>query len=154
MINIFSLGWFGLIFLNLFFIVVVRYFLIIQTDKFYLIAEEKYKDTKFKFSNYLSFIYFGKKITLLELCYTSKVRYSVFFNSIIHTLLLTIIICSFIIGINNILIGLNAINLFSYNNKYYQKFLTSFLTLIVFFIVNFKYHLIKYKNRFHLNGDK
>jgi hypothetical protein len=144
-VKIFNFGWFGLIMMNLIFILIVYFLLKIQSDDYYNQAEKKYNHLKLSFSNYLSYIYFDRLISFLELFVTSRIRYKLFFNALIHTLLITIIICSFIIGINNFLIGFNTVNLFSYQNKFYQNSLTVFLTFFAFIFVNIYYHYSRYK---------
>ncbi len=139
------LGWFGLIFSTFFFIIIAYFLLLIQTDKYYEQVEKKYYSKTNGFKNYISLIYYDKDITFLEFLFSKKIRINVLKNSLIHIFFITIIICGVIISINNILIGLNLNNLFSYQNKFYQNYLTTFLTLIVFIFVSIKYHNNRYK---------
>lgn len=140
-----NLGWYGLIISTFIFILIAYYILKQQSDNYYKQVEKKYKIKNNEFKKYVSLIYYDKEISFLEFLVSKKIRINVLKNSLIHTFLITLIICSCIISINNILIGFNLSNLFSYQNKFYQNYLTVFLTLLVFIFVNIQYHYSRYK---------
>lgn len=140
-----NLGWYGLIISTFFFITIAFFLLRFQTDIYYYQAEQIHRMKEKNFKSYISLIYYDKEVTFLEFLVSKKIRINVLKNTLTHTFLITLIICSLIISFNNTLIGFHLKNLFSYQNKFYQNNLTILLTLFVFTFVNIIYHHSRYK---------
>ena len=149
LVRIFNQGWCMLILSDVILIFVAYFLLKFQTDLFYIESEKKIKLDS-TFSEYLGFIYFGKKISFLKsLC--SAINFKILFNSIIPILFLCTIIVSFLIGINNLLAGNGCFNLFSISKYFFEKnidFLqeniVKLLNFIVFILITVFYHKIRY----------
>ena len=143
-----NLGWFSLGFSNAIFIFISYLLLKFQTEKYYISAENRLKSLSIEslnFKKYFCQIYYRKEVTILEFFFSAKVSYKVLFNSLIHTFLITIIFGGIIISINNILNSKKLLNLFSYENQFYQNHMTKFLNLFIYIIVNYFYHKYRFK---------
>ena len=108
------------------------------------------------FVDYFSFLYYGKKISFMEFLVTGKINYKLLLNTFIHTFIVTVIIVGLIISINNLLNGYGFINLFSFDNLFYQKHMTKFLNFFVCAIVITVYHFLRYKKfiKTHINANQ
>jgi hypothetical protein len=144
LVRFFGLSWTALLWSEVIFIFVAYFLLKNQNDSFYKMEEEKINRDNLSFSNYLGFLYYGKKVTFLE-SLTAKVKLKVFFNSLIQLFFITTIIVSFVVSINNLLAGFNFFNLFSYRNKIYQDNIVNIINLFVFILSTIIYHYKKYK---------
>ena len=148
----FNLGWSALIISNAVFVIIFLLLLIRQSDKNYYLAEKNI-NPKSGFTSYFGVLYYGKELTLVEFLSSFKINYNIFFNSLIHVITLTVIVCSIIIGLSNIASGFNYANLFSISNKWYQDNIITALNMIVFIIVVILYHYRRYNN-FKIKTEK
>ena len=153
LVSVFNLGWKALIFQNIIVISLAFYFLKIQSDMYYSTSEDKITNKKIPFLEYFSVLYFGKKISFMK-SLTTKIKYKITIHSLIQISLISIIILSFFISINNLLAGNGYVNLYSYKNRFYHNYILQIINFLIFASVTFLYHYKKYILFLKINGDK
>lgn len=151
LVRIFNLGWYSLIISEIIILLFAYFILSKQSNHYYLDSETKINDFNITFKNYFALIYFGKKISVFQMFF-SNVKQKQFINSFIHVFLITIIIVSVIISINNLLVKYELYNLYSLKNTFYQRNVMNITNVIVFFIVLLIYHYKKYYS--YIYGNK
>lgn len=153
LIRIFNLGWVSLFLSEIIILTIVYVLLRIQTDSFYMKEQKKINKENLSFNEYIGILYFGKNISFIKSLY-SKINYKLAINSFIDLFLITLIIVSFLIGINNILSSLNYSNLYNFSNLTFQKNIPNILNLIVFICSAIFYHYFRYEKHIKfLNND-
>jgi len=145
LIRLLHLNWNGLILLNIV-IVFLIYMLLFKffSDKRVLSNEISFKEKIHSFSDYLSYIFFKKKVSFKDFLISKDFDYRIFINSFILTLPLTISIISLVASINNILV-IKKEGLLPFLNKNQILIVIILFTMIFQFLMLFFYNLIRYK---------
>lgn len=147
LVRILGLGWSSLLLSEVVVVLVAYFILKKQTEIFYIEAEQKIKNKDVFFNEYLGMLYFGKKISFFKSLF-SKINYKVVLNSFIHLFLITLIIVSFLIAINNLL-SRNYLNLYSFQNDIFIKNIPNILNIVSFTFIVIIYHYRRYKKYKH-----
>ena len=88
----YHLGWFSLITFNIIILILFYFILRFQTDKHFLIFENKINHNVKNFGQYLSLIYYGKIVTKKQFFLSAKINYIIFLHSFIPIFFVTLII--------------------------------------------------------------
>lgn len=144
LVRVFKLDWTGLIFINILFVLFIYYLLIkVYCDKNLKLTELNFKNDIHTFMDYFSLIYYRKKINFKDLLTSKAFNSNIFKNSFILIFPLVLSIFSFIVSINNFLVG-NSINLLSGIKHTQITIILSYSLIIFMFLSLYIYNLYRY----------
>lgn len=144
LVRVFNLDWSGLIFINILFIFLIYYLLTkVYSDKDLKLAELNFKNDIHSFTDYFSLIYYRRKINFKDLFISKAFNSNIFKNSFILIFPLVLSIFSFLVSINNFLVG-NSINLLSGLKPTQITIILTYTLIIYMFLALYIYNLYRY----------
>lgn len=139
----FDLGWKGLIIYNVIIFFCISLLVFFNLEHFFIKKEKEISGER-SFHDYLSVLFFNKKISFVKMLTSSKFNMSIYFHVLLYSLPLSVIIFGIIASINNILVS-NNIELLKHINHNIFAYATTLVMLLMIVSIQIRYLYRRYK---------